>query len=98
MTVVVGCRNTSKGNKAIQQLAQEESMVSTAVACSDRADWKLGVVSPAGGSAGSTLDVHMMELDLADLLSVSYFAKRVQHLLGGQQLQLLVSYTLHCLQ
>ena len=39
----------------------------------------------------------MMELDLADLLSVSYFAKRVQHLLGGKQLQLLVLYSLHCL-
>jgi len=62
MTVLIGCRNTAKGEKLLQQLAEEE-----------------------GTGAGSTLD-----LDLADLQSVSAFATRVKRFLHGRRLKLLV--------
>ena len=41
--------------------------------------------------AGTELDIHVVELDLADLQSVASFAKRADLILHGRPLDLLVS-------
>nr|ARQ20725.1 lipid body protein [Lobosphaera incisa] len=65
MTVIIGCRDTGKGEKAAQLLKQEET--------------------------GRKLRIHVAALDLSDLSSVTKFAHRVESLLDGRPLDLLVN-------
>ena len=86
--VILGSRNVKKAQHAVhelQQTAGSQQMPS----CSSHSEF-CNHTQQTSDSSGGNLDLHIFELDLADLASVKGFALQVQAFLHGRKIDALV--------